>query len=102
MEIRITLLNSLRVTIRTHQSIEDGQDVTPVIHHTCKNIAKLRVALCLAVPLGEHRRGDFNVLTQLVGGMAAQKETIKKSRLPFRKVSTLPDFAGNELRHPPP
>src|SRR5260370_23006811 len=92
-------LNALRVTVGTHESIEDGQDVTSVIHHACKNIAKLRVALCLAVPLGEHRRGDFNVLTQLVRGMAAQEETVEKCRFPLRKVEIWHDSGGKELWH---
>jgi len=46
------LLNALRLGVRTYQGIEYGQDMTAVIHHAGKNIAKLRIAFCFAVPLG--------------------------------------------------
>src|SRR5258708_20061217 len=70
-----------------------------VIHHARKDIVKLWVAFCLAVPLGEHRCGNFDVLPQFVRGMAAQEETVKKCRFPLRKVEIMHDFGGNELWH---
>src|SRR6266478_7279649 len=73
--------------------------MTPVINHAREDGAKLRVAFCLAVPLGEHRCAYFDVLPQLVRGMAAQEETIEKCRFPLRKVEIMHDFGGNELWH---
>jgi len=99
MQEKKTSLNALRVTVGTHQGIEDSKDVTAVIHHARKNVAKLRVAFCLAVPLGEHRCGHFDVLPQFVRGMAAQEETVEKCRFPLRKVEIMHDFGGNELWH---
>jgi len=94
-----SLLNALRVTIRTHKGIEDGQDVTAVIHHARKNIAKLRVAFCLAVPFGQDDRGHFDVLPQLVRRMAAQEQAVEKGSLTLREVEIVHDFGGNELWH---
>ena len=94
-----SLLNTLRVTIRTHKGIEDGQDVAAVIHHARKNIAKLRVAFCLAVPFGQDDCGHFDVLPQLVRGMAAQEQAIEKGGLTLREVEIVHDFGGNELWH---
>src|SRR6266513_1250064 len=93
------LLNALRVTVRTHQDIEDGQDVTAVIHHARKNITKLRVAFCLAVPFGKDNRGYFDVSPQLVRGMTAQEQAVEKGGLTLREVEIVLDFGGNELRH---
>ena len=93
------LLNALRVTIRTHKGIEDGQNVTTVIHHARKNITKLRVAFCLAVPFGEDDRRHFDVLPQLVRGMATQEQAVEKGSLTLREVEIVHDFGGNELWH---
>ncbi len=38
------LLHTLKLTVRTHERIEEGQHVTPVIDHAGENIAELRVA----------------------------------------------------------
>src|SRR5258706_3518369 len=91
-----SLLNALRVTIRTHKGIEDGQDVATVIHHARKNIAKLRVAFCLAVPFGQDDCGHFDVLPQLVRGMAAQEQAIEKGGLTLREVEIVHDFPQRE------
>ncbi len=82
------LLNALGVAVRTHQDIEDGQDVTAVIHHARKNITKLRVAFCLAVPFGKDNRGHFDVSPQLVRGMTAQEQAVEKGGLTLREEGT--------------
>src|SRR5882757_4114044 len=93
------LLNALGVAVRTHQKIEDGQDVTAVIHHARKNVTKLRVAFCLAVPFGKDHRGHFDVSPQLVRGMTAQEQAVEKGGLTLREVEIVHDFGGNELWH---
>src|SRR5258708_2156196 len=93
------LLNALGMTVRTHKGIENRQDVTPVIHHARKNVTKLRIAFCLAMPLGEHHCGHFDVSPQLVRGMAAQEQAVEKSGFTLREVEVMHDFGGNELWH---
>ena len=94
-----SLLNALRVTIRTHKGIEDGQDVTAVIHHARENIAKLRIASRVAVPLRENHGRDFDVPPQLVRGVPAQEQAVEKGRLALREVEIMHDFGRNELWH---
>jgi hypothetical protein len=93
------LLNALGVAVRTHEGIEDGQDVTAVIHHALKNITKLRVAFCLAVPFGKDHRRHFDVSPQLVRGMTAQEQAVEKGSLTLREVEIVHHFGGNELWH---
>ena len=93
------LLNALGVAVRTHEGIEDGQDVTAVIHHALKNITKLRVAFCLAVPFGKDHCRHFDVSPQLVRGMTAQEQAVEKGSLTLREVEIVHDFGGNELWH---
>src|SRR5467141_943587 len=93
------LLNALGVAVRTHEGIEDGQDVTAVIHHALKNITKLRVAFCLAVPFGKDHCRHFDVPPQLVRGMTAQEQAVEKGSLTLREVEIVHHFGGNELWH---
>jgi hypothetical protein len=93
------LLNALRVTVRTHQGFENGQDVTAIIHHARKNITKLRIAFRLAVPFGQNHGGHLNVSPQLVGGITAQEQAVEKSGFTLREVEIVHDFGGNELWH---
>jgi len=58
-----TLLNSLLLPVPTNKRVKDGQDVTAVLNHARENVAQARLALGLAVPLGEDRGGNFNVTT---------------------------------------
>src|SRR5260370_38016346 len=99
MQEKKTSLNALRVTVGTHQGIEDSKDVTAVIHHARKNVAKLRGAFCLAVPLGEHRCRHLAVLPQFFRGIAAPEQTVEKCRFPLPEVEIMHDFAGDELWH---
>jgi len=89
----------LGMAVRPYEGIENGQDVTAVIHHARENITKLRVAFCLAVPFGEDHRGHFDVSPQLVRGMTTQEEAVEKSGLALREVEIMHDFGGNELWH---
>jgi hypothetical protein len=65
--------------------------VAAVIHHTLKNITKLRVAFRLAVPLGENHRRDFDISPQLVGRMAPQEQAVEKGCLALRRSCTTSD-----------
>lgn len=93
------LLNSLDLTVRAHEGVKDGQDVTTVVNHAGKDVAELRIVLGLAVPLGEDHAGDFDVAPQLVGRMAAKEKPIEKGRFALREVQILEDFDGNGLWH---
>jgi hypothetical protein len=94
---RWVLVNALRQAVGAYQRIEDGQHMAPIVDHAGKNIAEMRVALAFAVPLGEDGAGDFNVAAQLVGGMAAQEESIKKGGFALREFQILQDVHGNGL-----
>jgi uncharacterized protein (DUF697 family) len=94
-----SLLDALWANVRTDEGIEDGQDVAAIIHHARKNIAKLRIALGLAVPFDEYRLRHFDVSPQLLRGIATQKQAVEKGRLTLREVKIVNDFGGNELWH---
>src|SRR6267154_760131 len=93
------LLYPLRVRVRSHKRIEYREHMPAIIHHARKNIAKLRIAFCLAVPFGKHHRGDFDVPSKLVRGMATQEQTVKESCLTLREVEIVDDFGRNKLWH---
>src|SRR5581483_6922017 len=94
---RRKLLHALLDAFRSHERIEDGQHVPPVLHDSRENILQLRLALRFPVPLGEHRWRHFDVPAQLLGGVAAQEESIEKRRFPLRKVKIARGICGNEL-----
>ena len=91
------LLYALRLAVGPNQCIEDRQHVTAIVHHALKDVFQLWVALGFAVPLGEDGAGYFDVLAQLVGGMATQKQAVKKRRLALRKFKFRQRLCGNEL-----
>src|SRR5260370_30292413 len=73
--------------------------MTAIIHHARKDVAELRVALCLVVPFGKNRRGHFDVTPQLLRGISTQEQPVEKRGFTLREVEVVNDFGRNELWH---
>lgn len=73
--------------------------MTPVFDHAEENVPQLRLPFGLTMPFGKNRRRDLDVAAKLFGRVAAQKEPVKKGRLPLRELEVLGDFNRNELCH---
>ena len=91
------LLDALFLGVPAYQGVEYGENVAAVFDHTVEDVAEFGVALGIAVPLQEHRRGHLNIAAELLWGMAAQEETVEKGRLALRKREVCGDFHGNDL-----
>jgi hypothetical protein len=87
------------LAVGAYKGIKDCEDVSTVLNHAMENIAELRFAFGFAVPLEKNGLRNFDIPTQLIGGMATQKETVEKSRLALREGEVVDDFGGNELWH---
>ena len=94
-----SLLNALWLRVRTNEGVENSQNVAAVIHHARKDVAKLRIAFCFAMPLGEDDRRHFDVSPQFVRRMAPQEQPVKKSGLTLRKVEIMHDFGAVSYTH---
>ena len=92
-------MDALLLAVPADERVKDGEDVAAVFDHTRENVAQLRLAFCLAMPLGEDRRRDFDVAPQLLDRMATQEEAVEKGGFPLRKIEVQRDFGGNELCH---
>ncbi len=95
----MNLLNALRLGVRTYKGVEDGEDMTAVIHHTRKNVSKLWIAFRFPVPFGKNDGGHFNISPQLLSRITAQEQAVEKGCLTLREVKIMHDFGGNELWH---
>jgi hypothetical protein len=73
--------------------------VAAVFHHPEENIPQFWIALGVAVPLDEDGGRHLDIAAELFGRVAAQKETVEKSRLALGKSEVCGDFNGNELCH---
>ncbi len=93
------LLNAELLMIGTDERIEDGQNMAPIIHHARENVAQIGVALCLAMPFGQDRCRNFDVPSQLIRGVAAQEQAVKKRSLTLREVEIVDDLGRSELWH---
>jgi hypothetical protein len=82
----------LRGRVVADQVFENGEYVTPVFHHAFKNGTELRLALCLAVPLGENGGWDADIAAQFIGGMAAEKQAVEKCGFALRELEVLQSF----------
>ncbi len=88
--------------LRTDQGVENGEDVAPVFDHTREHTAQLRLALGVFVPLGQNRRRNLNVSTQLLRGMSAKEQTVKERGFALRKREIRNYFGrqdGSDCRH---
>jgi hypothetical protein len=80
------LLQVAELSVRAYQRIKDSQDMAAVLHHAGKDVAELRLAFRILMPFRKDRRRDFNVVSQLLRGMPAQEQSIKKGRFSLWKV----------------
>ena len=76
------------------QFLENREDVLPVTYDAFQQGAQLRLSPGFAIPFCEHSGGDFNVSPELIGRVAAQKETVEKGRLSLRELKILQSFFG--------
>jgi hypothetical protein len=72
--------------------LENGEHVLPVAEHTLEQRAQVRLALAFAVPFGHHRRRNGDIAPQLLGRMAAQKQTVEKGCLALWELEILQHF----------
>ena len=91
------LLHPLGMNVRTHQGIENRQNVSAIFHHAREDITQFRLSFRLAVPLRQNQGGHFDVSAQLFRGMAAQEEAVEKRRFALRKIEVVDDFRRNDL-----
>ena len=86
------LLHALGARFGVNQRLENGQNVAAVIDHAREDIAQRRVALGFAMPLQQHRGRNLDIPAKLFGGMSAQEQAVKESRLPLREVEVVLGF----------
>jgi len=60
---------------------------------------KLRLAFGFAVPFGQNRGWNFNVLAKLVRGMPTQEQSVEKRRFPLWILQIHSDFGRHERKH---
>lgn len=94
---RRRLLDALLLGVPADQGVEDGEDVAAVFDHAVEDVAKLGVALGVAMPFQQHGGRNLDVTAELLGRMAAQEEAIEKRRLPLGKREVCGDFYRNDL-----
>jgi hypothetical protein len=83
------LLKFLRRSVVSEEIFEDGQDVLPVANDALQEWAKLRLTHCLAIPLGQDSRRNFDVASELLGRVSSKKEAVEKGRLTLRELEFL-------------
>lgn len=93
------LLKAKLLVVETDERIENGQDVAAVIDHPGENVSQVWIAFCLAMPFGQYGGWNFDVPAQLIRGVAAKEQAVKKRRLTLRKVEIVDDFGRIELWH---
>jgi len=86
------------VTVRTHKGIEDGQNVTTIIHHARKNITKLRSRSASRCHLAR-TTAALRCLAAACPRNGRARIGRRKGGLTLREVEIVHDFGGNELWH---
>jgi hypothetical protein len=67
------------------ERIENCEDVAAVFDYAFQNGPQFRLASSLFIPFRQHCGRDSDILPQLLGGMAAQKEPVEESSLALGK-----------------
>jgi hypothetical protein len=83
------LLKALFGSVVAEQIIENGEDVLAVAENLFQAGAQLRLFHGFAIPLGKHGGGNLDIAAQLLGRMAAQKETVEKGGFTLRELEVL-------------
>ena len=74
------------------QIFKNRENVLSVLNHFFQNGAQFRRPGCFLVPLRQHGRWNLNIAPKFIGGVATQKETIKKRRFTLRELKILQRF----------
>jgi len=74
------------------QILENSEHMPAIFNDAFKHRPKVRLALTLAVPLGQNRRRNGNVPPQLLRIVAAQEKAVKKCSFTLRELKILHDF----------
>jgi len=93
------LLDPTRLFVVTDQRVENGQDVAAVLYHAREDVAQLRIALGLTMPLRKHRRGNLDVTPKGFRGVPAEEQAVEKRRLALRKLEIAGRVGRHELWH---
>src|SRR5579872_6770388 len=88
------LLDALGAGLGADQSLEDRENVATIFNQTREDVAKSRLALCVAMPFQQHFLWNFDVAAKFFCGMSAQEQSIKKRRLPLREVEVVVRLFG--------
>jgi len=86
----------------TDKSVKDGEDMPAVFEHARENVTKLGFALGFAVPLGEDRWRNLNILPQFRRRMPPEEQAVEKRRFPLWILQIHSDFGrqvGSHRRH---
>jgi hypothetical protein len=81
--------------------IEDREDVLTVAKNLLESRAQLRLFYGLAIPFGKNGGWNLDIAAELLGRMAAQKETVEESGFALRELEVLqrlfPRSAGQRV-----
>jgi hypothetical protein len=88
------LLDALGTGFGVDQSFKNSENVAAVFNEAREYVAKIRLALCLAMPFQQHFLRHFDVPAKFFRGMSAQEQSIEKRRLPLREVEIVLRFIG--------
>ena len=92
MECGGILLHALGARFSVDERFENGEYVAAVINHAGEDVAQRGVVLGFAMPLQQYRGRDLDIPAKLFGGMPAQEQPIKESRLALREVEVVLGF----------
>lgn len=85
----VKLLQPLGGSVVADQGVKDGEDMAAIVDDALEERTKKRLVNGFAIPFCESGGGDGNVATQLIGGMAAEKEAVKKRGFTLRELEVL-------------
>lgn len=79
------LVGPLAVLFVHDQFVEDGQNFFAVGVHVLQAVLELGTELAAADPFFGGAAGDINILAQVLGGVAAQEESVEHGRFALRR-----------------
>ena len=71
------------VLLVQNQTVENCQDLLPVTVDALQRFAERHLEIRRPEPFVKHIPGDVNILTEILDAMAAQEQSVEKSRLPL-------------------
>jgi len=88
------LLHALGAGFGVDQGFKNGEHVAAVIDHAREDITQHGFTLGLAMPFEQHRLRNFDIASELFGGVSAQEQSVEEGRLPLREVEVVLGFFG--------